>query len=189
MWKALQHAGFTGGRVLEPGCGAGTFIGLAPETAQMVGVEKDPISAAIAAYLYPTAQVRAEGYETTNVPNGSFAAVIGNVPFGNFALRDPAYNPRRLSIHNHFIVKSLDLTAPGGYQIVLTSRFTMDNADPKARREILSAPTCSEQYACPPTLSGVSRAPQWSPTFSCCVAAKPTGLSKPVLTTGYTLHR
>lgn len=138
MWKALQHAGFTGGRVLEPGCGAGTFIGLAPEAAQMVGVEKDPISAAIAAYLYPSAQVRAEGYETTNVPNGSFAAVIGNVPFGNFALRDPAYNPRRLSIHNHFIVKSLDLTAPGGYQIVLTSRFTMDNADPKARREILS---------------------------------------------------
>ena len=138
MWKALQHAGFTGGRVLEPGCGAGTFIGLAPETAQMVGVEKDPISAAITAYLYPSAQVRAEGYETTNVPNGSFAAVIGNVPFGNFALRDPAYNPRRLSIHNHFIVKSLDLTAPGGYQIVLTSRFTMDNADPKARREILS---------------------------------------------------
>ncbi len=138
MWKALQHAGFTGGRVLEPGCGSGTFIGLAPQDAQMVGVEKDPISAAIAAYLYPSAQVRAEGYETTNVPNGSFAAVIGNVPFGNFALRDPAYNPRRLSIHNHFIVKSLDLTAPGGYQIILTSRFTMDNADPKARREILS---------------------------------------------------
>ena len=76
MWKALQHAGFSGGRVLEPGCGSGTFIGLAPENAQMVGVEKDPISAAVAAHLYPSAQIRSEGFETTNVPNGSFAAVI-----------------------------------------------------------------------------------------------------------------
>ena len=138
MWKALQHAGFSGGRVLEPGCGSGTFIGLAPQSAQMVGVEKDPISAAVAAHLYPSAQIRSEGFETTNVPNGSFAAVIGNVPFGDFALRDPSYNPKRLSIHNHFIVKSLDLTAPGGYVVALTSRYTMDNVDDKARREILA---------------------------------------------------
>ena len=138
MWKAVQHAGFSGGRVLEPGCGSGTFIGLAPDNAQMVGVEKDPISAAVAAHLYPSAQIRSEGFETTNVPNGSFAAVIGNVPFGDFALRDPSYNPKRLSIHNHFIVKSLELTAPGGYVVVLTSRYTMDNVDEKARREILA---------------------------------------------------
>lgn len=138
LWKALQYAGFSGGRVLEPGCGSGTFIGLAPDNAQMVGVEKDPISAAVASYLYPSAQIRSEGFETTNVPNASFAAVIGNVPFGDFTLRDPAYNPRRLSIHNHFIVKSLDLTAPGGYVAVITSRYTMDNVDDKARREILA---------------------------------------------------
>ncbi len=30
VWDALRDAGFAGGRVLEPGCGAGTFIGLAP---------------------------------------------------------------------------------------------------------------------------------------------------------------
>ncbi len=29
MWQALSDAGFSGGRVLEPGSGAGTFIGLA----------------------------------------------------------------------------------------------------------------------------------------------------------------
>ncbi len=136
MWKALVNAGFSGGRILEPGCGSGNFIGLAPANARMVGVEKDPISAAVAAYLYPSAQIRSEGFETTNVPNNSFVGTLGNVPFGDFTLRDPAYNPRRLSIHNHFIVKSLDLTAPGGYAIMLTSRFTMDSIDPKARREI-----------------------------------------------------
>ena len=43
MWAALRHAGFTGGRVLEPGCGCGNFIGLAPTDAVMVGVEADPL--------------------------------------------------------------------------------------------------------------------------------------------------
>ena len=30
MWAAMQRLGFEGGRVLEPGSGAGTFMGLAP---------------------------------------------------------------------------------------------------------------------------------------------------------------
>lgn len=136
LWQAVQHAGFSGGRVLEPGCGAGTFIGLAPPQAVMVGVENDPVTAAVAAALYPSAQIRSEGFETTRVPTGSFAATIGNVPFGQFAVYDPAHNPQRLSIHNHFILKSLNLTAPGGYVVLLTSRFTLDSVDQKARRAI-----------------------------------------------------
>jgi N12 class adenine-specific DNA methylase len=134
MWDALRQAGFTDGRVLEPGCGSGTFIGLAPPEAVMVGVDNDPITAAIAAALYPHAQIRAEGFETTRVPADSFAAVVGNVPFGNFAVYDPAHNAARHSIHNHFILKSLDLTAPGGYVTVLTSRYTLDSIDTRARR-------------------------------------------------------
>lgn len=136
IWQAVTDVGFVGGRVLEPGCGSGTFIGLAPEHAVMVGVENDPTTAAVAAALYPSAQVRAEGFETTRVPAGSFAAVVGNVPFGQFTVYDPAHNPQRFSIHNHFIIKSLDLTAPGGYVVMLTSRYTMDNVDTKARRAI-----------------------------------------------------
>ncbi len=136
MWQAMLDAGFSGGRVLEPGCGSGTFIGLAPQQAQMVGVENDPITAAVAAHLYPSAQVRLEGFETTRVPNGSFAAVIGNVPFGNFPVDDPAHNPGRFSIHNHFIIKSLNLTAPGGYVVVLTSHYTMDAVKSQARAAI-----------------------------------------------------
>jgi N12 class adenine-specific DNA methylase len=134
MWEALQQAGFSGGRVLEPGCGSGTFIGLAPPDAVMVGVDNDPVTAGIAAALYPSAQIRAEGFETTRVPANSFAAVIGNVPFGNFTVYDPAHNPQRFSVHNHFIVKSLALTAPGGYVTVLTSRYTLDSMDTRARR-------------------------------------------------------
>ncbi|QIV79950.1 hypothetical protein [Mycolicibacterium frederiksbergense] len=134
MWDTLRQAGMSGGRVLEPGCGAGTFIGLAPEDAVMVGVDNDTVTAAIAAALYPRAQVRAEGFETTRVPADSFVATIGNVPFGNFTLIDPAHNPGRFSIHNHFINKAISLTAPGGYVTVLTSRYTLDGMDTRARR-------------------------------------------------------
>ena len=136
MWDAVRAAGFAGGRVLEPGCGSGTFIGLAPDNAVMVGVENDPITARVAAALYPSAQIRSEGFETTRVPGDSFAAVLGNVPFGQFTVYDPAHNPDRFSIHNHFIIKSLDLTAPGGYAVVLSSRYTLDNLDTRARRAI-----------------------------------------------------
>jgi N12 class adenine-specific DNA methylase len=133
LWQAVGDAGFTGGRVLEPGCGSGTFIGLAPDHAVMVGVENDPVTAAVASALYPSAQIRAEGFESTRVPARSFAATVGNVPFGQFTVYDPAHNPQRHSIHNHFILKSLDLTAPGGYVVVLTSRFTLDSVDRRAR--------------------------------------------------------
>ena len=136
MWRALRDLGFTGGTVLEPGSGVGTFIGLAPGTAQMTGVELDPITAAISAALYPHATIRAESFADTRLPEGSFDAAIGNVPFGNVTLHDPVHNPARQSIHNHFIVKSLALTRPGGMVAVLTSHFTMDAQNPGARREM-----------------------------------------------------
>ncbi len=139
VWDCLEQAGFAGtaGRVLEPGCGAGTFLGLAPQTAtQLVGVELDPTSAAIAAALYPRAQVRAESFGDTRLPAGSVDLVVGNVPFGKVALHDPVHNPNRHSLHNHFILKSLALTRPGGVVAVLTSHWTLDATNPAARREI-----------------------------------------------------
>jgi hypothetical protein len=130
IWQALQHAGFSGGRVLEPGCGSGTFISHAPDTAVMVGVENDSITAAIAAHLYPSAQIRHEGFEATRVPENSFALTVGNVPFGQYVIADPSHNPQRLTVHNHFIVKSLALTAPGGY---CRFRFSVADSDLKWR--------------------------------------------------------
>ncbi|OZE37229.1 hypothetical protein CH259_09980 [Rhodococcus sp. 05-2254-4] len=136
MWKATIRAGFTGGRVLEPGCGSGTFIAHAPSSAQMVGVELDATTAAIAAALNPSAQIRGEGFEKTTAPASSFTAAIGNVPFGDYRLYDPVHNQAKHSIHNHFIVKSLAMTAPGGYVTVLTSRYTLDAQNQRARRDI-----------------------------------------------------
>ena len=134
MWAALRHAGFSGGRVLEPGCGCGTFIGLAPDGRGHGRCRGRPAHRrGSPRALYPDAQIRSEGFETTRVPQNAFVATIGNVPFGDFPVYDPAHNPDRHSIHNYFILKSLALTAPGGYVAVITSRYTMDTLDPRAR--------------------------------------------------------
>lgn len=136
IWEAVGRLGFRGGQVLEPGCGSGNFIGLAPPTAEMVGVELEPVSAALAGAIYGQAQIRNESFAETRSPEGQFDLVVGNVPFGNIQLHDPRHNSGEHSIHNHFIIKSLHLTRPGGLVAVLTSRYTMDATNPAARREM-----------------------------------------------------
>jgi N12 class adenine-specific DNA methylase len=140
MWTGLRHLGFVGGAVLEPGCGSGNFIGTAPAGASMVGVELDPTTAAIASLLYPDAQIRTESFADTPIAPGEFAAVIGNVPFGAgpvpLVLTDPLHNVAGHVMHNHFVIKSLDAVRPGGYVLVLTSRFTMDATADAARADM-----------------------------------------------------
>ena len=136
MWDTMRELGFDGGRVLEPGSGAGTFIGMAPENTQVTGVELDPVTAGIAAGLYPNATIRNESFADTRLPEGVFDAAIGNVPFANVTLHDPVNNQGRHSMHNHFILKALHLTRPGGLVATLTSSYTMDAANPLARQEM-----------------------------------------------------
>jgi N12 class adenine-specific DNA methylase/SAM-dependent methyltransferase len=137
IWGAAMRLGFEGGQVLEPGCGSGNFIGFAPQGAQLVGVELEPVTAAIARSLYPDAQVLTESFADTRAPEDSFDLVIGNVPFARAKLHDRRHNPGdKHSIHNHFILKALHLTRPGGLVMVLTSRYTMDAQNPGARREM-----------------------------------------------------
>lgn len=136
MWQTLQNLGFEDGTVLEPGSGVGTFIGLAPVTARMVGVELDPVTASICAALYPHAKVRVESFADTKAPAGHFDAAVGNVPFSDVRLHDPRHNAGRHSMHKHFLLKSLALTRPGGLVVALTSRYTLDSQNPAARREM-----------------------------------------------------
>ena len=137
IWDALAGLGFTGGQVFEPGCGSGNFFGLAPDSAAMTGVELDPVTAGITAALYPHARVITGSFAKTRLPADSYDAAVGNVPFANIKLHDPVYNGGgRLSMHDHFIVKSLALVRPGGIVALLTSRYTMDGRNPQARRQI-----------------------------------------------------
>ncbi|MFD9248397.1 UvrD-helicase domain-containing protein [Streptomyces bottropensis] len=132
VWQAVKELGFDGGNVLEPGSGSGNFIGYAPENAHMTGVELDPITAGIAKALYPQADIRNEGFEKTRAANGTFDLTVGNVPFGDYQVVDLRHNKGGHNIHNHFILKSLDLTRPGGLVAVVTSRYTMDGSKPRS---------------------------------------------------------
>ncbi|MGJ9401920.1 hypothetical protein [Arthrobacter sp. KK5.5] len=136
LWQTLQTLGFDGGQVLEPGSGAGTFIGLAPTGTSMTGVELDPVTAGISRALYPQATIRAESFAESRFGGGRFDATVGNVPFARTRLHDPTHNQGRHSMHNHFIIKSLALTRPGGLVGVVSSAFTLDAQNPAARREM-----------------------------------------------------
>mgnify|MGYP003450421797 FL=1 len=136
IWRALASLGLDSGQVLEPGSGLGTFVGLAPDAAQVTGVELDPVTALISQRLYPHATIRNESFADTRIPEACFDAAVGNVPFGKTTLLDPVHNATKQSMHNHFIIKSLRLTRPGGLVAVLTSQFTMDARNPGARREM-----------------------------------------------------
>ena len=132
VWSAVEGLGFDGGMVLEPGSGVGNFIGYAPDGADMTGVEVDPITARIAKALYPHSEVRHESFGETRAPNGTFDMAIGNVPFGRYKVPDLVHNKGGHSIHNHFILKSLDLTRGGGLVAVVTSALTMDGHGKKS---------------------------------------------------------
>lgn len=141
IWEPISEAaaGRESLRVLEPGSGTGIFFrasGLAGTDTphQFVGVEVDETTARISSLLHPEAEIHHTGFESTRFDGGSFDLAIGNVPFGDWALPDPRHNTAGLSLHNHFIYKSLAHTAPGGYVAVLTSRYTMDAKNPTARK-------------------------------------------------------
>jgi len=136
VWSALAGLGFEGGRVLEPGCGSGNFIGFAPARAEITGVEADRTSAAIATHLYGSrARILHSRFETFGDTEG-FDLVIGNVPFAKVVPHDPRHNRGRHVLHNYCIVKSLALTRPGGLVALLSSRYTLDSRNPAARREM-----------------------------------------------------
>ncbi len=137
IYAAIGNMGFQSGNILEPSCGIGNFFGLLPEKmkgSKLYGVELDSISARIAKQLYPDAKISVCGYEKTDFPNNFFDIAVGNVPFGNYKVNDPAYNKLGFSIHNYFLAKSLDQVRPGGIVAFVTSRYTMDSKDTDVRK-------------------------------------------------------
>jgi N12 class adenine-specific DNA methylase len=136
LWDGVRALGFTGGRVLDPGCGAGAFIAAAPAGARMVGVELDPATAAVCAALHPAAEVVTGSFADAPLTSGSFDVAVGNVPFADVVVHDPACNAAGLTLHNYFIVKALMLMRPGGVCAFVTSSYTLDSAGRKARDAI-----------------------------------------------------
>ena len=121
--------------VLEPGCGPGRFLSLAPPGMRFIGVELDQISGRIAQALHPDHDIRIENFRDTRLPEGSVDGVVGNVPFANLKLE---YGGQKMSLHDFFIAKSVDALKPGGVLALVTSRFTLDKQNAAAREYLAS---------------------------------------------------
>lgn len=137
VYKVLEQMGFKEGNLLEPSCGTGNFIGLLPPSMQkskVYGVEIDSISAKIAQQLYQKASIAAQGFEEVSLPDSFFDVAVGNVPFGDFKVLDRKYDKYNFLIHDYFFAKTIDKVRPGGVIALVTSKGTMDKANPKVRR-------------------------------------------------------
>ncbi len=136
MHDAICRLGIpSNGILLEPGCGTGNFVSLAPHGMRFIGIEMDSISGRIAKALHPDQDIRIENFRDTRLSDESINGVIGNVPFADLKLD---YRGHRLSLHDFFFAKSIDALKPGGVLALVTTHFTLDKQN-AAIREYLAA--------------------------------------------------
>ena len=138
IYDAVERMGFHSGNILEPSMGVGNFFGMLPESmadSRLYGVELDSITGRIAQKLYPEANIKVAGFETTD-RRDFYDLAVGNVPFGNYKVNDKVYNKLNFSIHNYFFAKAIDQVRPGGVVAFVTSRYTLDSKDSSARKHM-----------------------------------------------------
>lgn len=139
MYDALGLMGVRGANLsaYEAGLGVGRFIGGLPEGlrgTRYTGVEMDPLTAAIAARLYPQATVVNEKYQDVPAPHGQFDFIVGNPPYGNIKLSDRSFpDGNGQSLHNFFIMKQIEALRPGGVAAFLVTHYFLDAQDQSAR--------------------------------------------------------
>lgn len=144
--SVLKEYHITPSKVLEPSAGMGTFISSVKEQAPQADVmafEKDLLTGKLLSYLYPDEKIRVEGFEKIEKPfNGSFDLAISNIPFGEVAVFDPAfetggnpaYKSAQRAVHNYFFLKGLDTVRDGGIVAFLTSQGVMNSQRNEAIR-------------------------------------------------------
>jgi hypothetical protein len=138
IWDAMRHIGFEGGRILEPGMGAGHFFTAAPAdvvaerraTPASSWTPSPPGSEAAAA---AGERHRRRFHQARSPMDSSTLPLATRRSPSTKVLNDPAYKKYRFSLHDYFFAKSIDKVRPGGLLTFITSRYTMDKLDTKAR--------------------------------------------------------
>ena len=137
IYNTIERMGFTKGNILEPAMGTGNFFGMLPDTmsnSKLYGVELDDLTGRIAKQLYPNANIKISGFETTEFPNDFFDIAIGNVPFGQYKVSDKTYDKNNFLIHDYFFAKTIDKVRPGGVIAFISSKGTLDKQNPQVRK-------------------------------------------------------
>ena len=148
---ALKYSGVEIRRFLEPSAGQGAFIDSFLRNdrypgAEVLAYEKDLLTGKILSALHPSILTRIEGFEKIESDfNGYFDVAASNIPFGDFAVADPAYAVSKeiayrqatKSIHNYFFLKGLDQVREGGLIAFITSQGVMNAASPFVRMELV----------------------------------------------------
>ena len=148
---ALKYSGVEVKSFLEPSAGQGAFIDsflrndLYPG-AEVLAYEKDLLTGKILSALHPSILTRIEGFEKIESDfNGYFDVAASNVPFGDFAVADPAYAVSKdiayrqatKTIHNYFFLKALDQVREGGLVAFIASQGVMNAGSPFIRMELV----------------------------------------------------
>jgi N12 class adenine-specific DNA methylase/tRNA1(Val) A37 N6-methylase TrmN6 len=139
IWSGLQRIGFTGGKVLEPGMGIGSFAMLMPDSvhasSRYTGIEFDGPTALIARLLSPRQNMLHDDFIKRKLPRDYFDLAVGNPPFSQTPIHgDPDYSKHGFMLHDFFFAKSIDRVRPGGLLVFVTSKGTMDKQNDKARK-------------------------------------------------------
>ncbi len=136
LWGIAEKLGFKGGNILEGSAGTGNILGLMPQSisdnSNIKAVEIDPTSGLLLSQLYPDADVAIQGFENTNIKNGSIDLAVTNVPFVT-GLRvhdkiDKDLSKRFKNIHDFCIAKNVRKLRPGGLGIFISSNGTLDKS-------------------------------------------------------------
>ena len=148
---ALKNSGIEVRSFLEPSAGQGAFIDSFLRNdrypgAEVLAYEKDLLTGKILSALHPSILTRIEGFEKIERDfDGYFDVAASNVPFGDFAVPDPAYAVSKeiayrqatKTIHNYFFLKALDQVREGGLVAFIASQGVMNAASPFVRMELV----------------------------------------------------
>ena len=147
---SLRETGIVPQRILDPSAGMGEFIRsfdtIAAEGHTTFGFEKDILTGQMLSALHPKDKIRIRGFEEIETKlNGSFDVVSSNIPFGDVAVFDPVFSKTaesarkvaRMSLHNYFFVKGVDMLREGGVLAFITSQGVMNAPSNEPIREWL----------------------------------------------------